>query len=243
MTPAQPVSSVQDPPISNAAETHKFIPTLNQVRHVIRILLHKLPVELILPILHIAEYHPRCQSTLHDIRPITKAKSVILRYDLAHDIIARETAAQGNAVEWPDIRVDEIMLKIESKDQGWSHDVQWHGTYAHSWTWFELAVFDDIKKVSTRPVFTSELYRNRHAHGQFETYEIIFGPSSRPQITVPDGAIRDERQEQLSGFWPALERARKPRIEVLGCAEFPGWINNIRLVDFYAKYSERRNNS
>jgi hypothetical protein len=205
-------------------------------------LLDKLPTELILCILRIAEYYPRRQTTLRNIRSITEAKTVILRYDLAHDIIAHEKA-QGSDVEWPDIRLDMMMLTIESKDQGWSSDrVQWHGTYAHSWTWFELAVFDDIEPVSTRPVSTSRLHCNRHAHGQFETYGIIFraGPSLRPQLTVPDGAISEEGHEQLTEFWRAVQAAQKPRIEVLGCAEFAGWCNHIRLLDFHVTYSERR---
>jgi hypothetical protein len=253
--PAQPISSILDSlhhpeasqiPISGDAaatqpfNTHEFIPTLNQVRHVSHMLLYKLPAELILCILRIAEYCPGRQFTLRNIRSITQAKTVILRHDLAHDIIAREKA-QGNDVEWPDIRLDVMTLTIESKDQGWSSDrVQWHGTYEHSRTWLELAVFDDIEPVSTRPVSTSELYRNRHAHDQFETYGITFGPSIRPQLTVSDGAVTEERHEQLTEFWRAVQAAQKPRIEILGCAEFPGWCNHIRLLDFHVTYSERR---
>jgi hypothetical protein len=257
-TPAQPISSIDSDslhcpeasriPTSGGADaaatqpfnTHEFIPTLNQVRHVSRMLLDKLPAGLILCILRIAEYYPRRQFTVRNVRPITQAKTVILRYDVAHDIIAREKA-QGSDVEWPDIRIDVMMLTIESKDQGWSNDrVRWHGTYQHSYTWLELAVFDDIEPVSTRPVSTSQLYRNRHAHSQFETYRIIFRPSVRPQLAVPDGAITEERHEQLTELWRAVQAAQKPRIEILGCAQCPGWCNHIRLLDFHVTYSERR---
>jgi len=99
-----------------------------------------LPAELSILILDFAKYH---------LRSITSSKGPG-RYGehspvsccITHSMINEpsNTGTSNTRLHPKSARVVKIVLTTRSHDQGWSDDSDTHGTYDHSWTWFDLIV-------------------------------------------------------------------------------------------------------
>ena len=107
-------------------------------------------------------------------------------------------------------RLRRIVCRTTSRDQGWSSDVHFRGTFDQSWTWFEARTRTKDK------VSTHELYRNRHAGVDFESYVIT----------------SDTHKELLS----CIEDSSQ--IELWMCARFPGWMNHCSSATIELQFAD-----
>ncbi|KAL8721495.1 MAG: hypothetical protein Q9225_001840 [Loekoesia sp. 1 TL-2023] len=121
--------------------------------------------------------------------------------------------------------VRRIVFRFRSKDQGFSWDSQHHGTYDHSWTWFEAVVRQDCDEhagsgdmvMEDDPRHANDSYvrkkwglqHNRHAGTQFEDYEVAFEHG-------------DDRMAELKNVM-----GERDVIELRACARYPAWMNQV----------------
>lgn len=130
-----------------------------------------------------------------------------------------------DGVPWEQIRIDVIRIQIESKDQGWRSS---HGT----WTWFDLELWDqpDVGAGATLKM-SMELYRNRPAGKEYETYTFVI---SSDEITS-----HTDNNDELKEFWKLLLASKEPELKLIGTAQYPGWTNNIRKAEIQIYWSEK----
>lgn len=125
------------------------------------------------------------------------------------------------------IRLRKVVYSIRSQDQGWSSYAEHHGTYDHSWTWFETSLtrFQDqdmsgeeldrsqelkVRKEQNRYA----LYRNRHAGREAEDYVIELGKDHELLQRVEVG---DRFALWARAMYPGWEnRVHKAGIEIWG---------------------------
>lgn len=116
--------------------------------------------------------------------------------------------------------IRKIVFTFRSQDQGWSSYPQHHGTFEHSWTWFDAAVVnrstdsvqaagDDtncLDALLDSPNIRRHLIQyNRHGIGTAEQYTITMYPG---QEIFADLEVGDQ-------------------ILLVACTRFPGWENHI----------------
>jgi hypothetical protein len=115
--------------------------------------------------------------------------------------------------------VRRVVFTIESNDQGQSWDRDWHGTYDHSWTWFEAVVsnFDEEDDAPLRE--GKRILCNLHA-------------SRAPMRHVVEWDHADEERKypfSEGGDAEWVERlVRGQRIGITAWARFPGWTNSVQ---------------
>jgi hypothetical protein len=115
--------------------------------------------------------------------------------------------------------VRKVVFTIESSDQGYSWDREWHGTYNHSWTWFEAVVleFDEEDDAALRE--GKRILCNLHASIEPMRHVVEWDLSS------------DERENVFSEGGEAdwVKRlVRGQRIGITVWAQFNGWTNIVR---------------
>jgi hypothetical protein len=116
--------------------------------------------------------------------------------------------------------VRKVIFTITSHDQGWSDYGEHHGTYVHSWTWFEARVMgaDGKERREGRdgvPVEPLKLVRNVHASEEARTHTVV--------VESKGG---DEGAEWVRGL-----RAGEA-IAVVPMAMYPGWANHVLSMLF-----------
>ncbi|KAJ5473783.1 hypothetical protein N7475_003349 [Penicillium sp. IBT 31633x] len=128
------------------------------------ILRQKLPSELVLEILELAQYW--VLSKVH--RDVRKS------YD---EISSRDRAPYltSDPIRGERFPVRQIRINIWSHDQGWSDYTEDHGTFRNSWTWFELGIErpscrDDICKEQDLRLATNVHARREATHHKI-TYQ------------------------------------------------------------------------
>lgn len=142
-----------------------------------------------------------------------------------------------------------VVFTICSHDQGWSWDEQHHGTFDHSWTWFEAAVArksvepvqealddTDSSRVSipldSPNIRTHRIQSNKHAVSEPQNYTISI---DRGHEILDDLKIGDQillvARAQYSGWVNYIENAG---VEIFveddlnDWARFGGGANNIQ---------------
>ena len=105
--------------------------------------------------------------------------------------------------------VREVRFTIESHDQGWSSFPEFHGTFAHSWTWFEVAVQKQGDRIFDFGDESQMLTPNLHAITKSSRHRIIYECS--PCTTVHRKWLKNlEAGDQIS---------------ISAKARYPGWVN------------------
>ncbi|KAK2612508.1 hypothetical protein QQS21_001446 [Conoideocrella luteorostrata] len=117
-------------------------------------------------------------------------------------------AAYHESVDNP---VLELKVSITSKDQGWSSYPNYHGTYSHTYSWFEVSV---RSSADTKPP-KKEIVRNVHAGSEYKTHTVSWTVNSE-----------DERQSR----WVRSLR-RGDYIDLTIWAEFAGWENHVEAAE------------
>ena len=241
-------------------------------------ILHKdsqLPAELSILILDFAEYHlracttrstPQHYSQLHQARcyvqhPIPRFRTFHSTSTDRYDSCACNTAIKEPPSTSPCLshvsraKVMKIILTTRSHDQGWSDDAETHGTYDHSWTWFDLAVtpqtpepepatdadeallspqravmplHPDSEMVSEHRVVT-----NRHAVRATTEHRVVFLPSVE-DCSFVEGAVESEVDGVRSVLsvrgrrWVSDLLREDVSLDLLAQAAFPGWVNHVQ---------------
>jgi hypothetical protein len=178
--------------------------SLQDVYHVYFLLRQKLVQDLLLNIMDEAE---------------NWLKTSTIRNDL---IMVPEPASGQHYVTSPPILgngkrpVRKVIFTIKSHDQGWSYFPEHHGTYDHSWTWFETRVIDKDGKERDDREDVLKLTYNVHAIPELRTHTIVC----------------ESRGDGKHAKWVRGLR-EGDSIVVVPMARFPGWINFV-----HSEYSQ-----
>lgn len=100
--------------------------------------------------------------------------------------------------------VREIQISIWSHDQGFSDYREHHGTFDHSWTWFELGV---EKPSGQKDIVEDRVAVNVHASDKFRCHQVLYRGTRSGW--VHDLGIGD-------------------KISIIPEAKFSGWRNVVR---------------
>jgi len=73
-----------------------------------------------------------------------------------------------------------VIFTVTSRDQGFSWDRDWHGTYEHSWTWFNAVIFepDPYYELSQKIWEAERIITNVHAGKEYKTHTAIWSSDS-----------------------------------------------------------------
>ncbi|KDQ58106.1 hypothetical protein JAAARDRAFT_193566 [Jaapia argillacea MUCL 33604] len=125
-----------------------FNPSPRDIQRTRFTLLRLLPIELVDPILHEAQYY----SVLHASDPTETSLS----------------GTTNRVLRSPPIHkpVKKIVIKVEAHDQGWSSYPEDQGTYRGSWTWFEAGIEGGEKRWGVA--------RNLHAESDWQNHEVVW---------------------------------------------------------------------
>ena len=116
-----------------------------------------------------------------------------------------------------------LRVEVESKDQGFSWDTQWHGTYEHSWTWFDLRIDDETvawasPAVVEPLVMRERIITNRHAGKDFELQRVVW------RWDDPVGG----KEEEIRKFLRNLQGGRC--LSLTAHAQFEAWENFVKYA-------------
>jgi ankyrin repeat protein len=110
----------------------------------------------------------------------------------------------------PPGRITKITFQIWSHDQGWSDFKEYHNTYRHSYTWFEVRYLGIAKDLAP-----FVLQRNLHASLQLRHYTITWIAGQRSTSGIDD-------------FMSAL--ASGDEVGIYAKALHPGWVNYVYRI-------------
>lgn len=112
-----------------------------------------------------------------------------------------------------------VVYTFRSRDQGWSSEAnQYHGTYEHSWTWFEAGL--------TRPIDSSASETEREHQLQIRAAKE--GLRYDLQRNRHAGSDPENYRHELGRYHELLQRAEDGDSVVLWArASFPGWENRV----------------
>lgn len=146
--------------------------TESDVFHVTFILRQVTIRDLIPDILDLAEYWVRKILVVKD-EPMSVTESSAGRlYVVAHIPLG-----------FPPQSLRKIIFTVTSRDQGWSWDSRWHGTYEQSWTWFNAIVFEpDAYELANIVAEKERLFINRHAHRDWETKTVVWWSDTTEEL-------------------------------------------------------------
>ncbi|KAF2432088.1 hypothetical protein EJ08DRAFT_162548 [Tothia fuscella] len=189
--------------------------TQHDIYHIAFLLHQKLPMELVPQILDSAECW--LKSTTHTDERIAVGDQDLLNHDDediregAPYLLSPPLGLGGSSGQHP---VRKVVFTITSKDQGYSWDTEYHGTYENSWTWFEAAVRTTDDRNAAR-IGNKRIISNVHAGQSYKTHVISLSY---------DSAKKEDK------VWvEAL--ARGQYIELSARAKYPGWT-------CFAKYAQ-----
>jgi hypothetical protein len=155
----------------------------------------------------------------------------------------RSHRIEGCAAAGP---VQKVVIRIESHDQGWSDDKEHHGTYEHSWTWFDACVIKarDSKSRPGTEAFQNHLRLTTNVHGKSTTklHRLVWTREGMKDFTGPNDPLSQ------GGPWHHLlaeDRMRWVRdlevddqIVIVPMADFLGWENHVLSIqlDVYSAW-------
>ncbi|EXJ91999.1 hypothetical protein A1O3_00549 [Capronia epimyces CBS 606.96] len=111
-----------------------------------------------------------------------------------------------------------LTFTVTSKDQGYSWDNHFHGTYLNSWTWFEVVIFSPESGRATEPnrartpISRRKIITNVHAGREYKTHTVRWSHNDR------DEEIRKLMRSIRGGM----------RIAITVWARYPAWVNDVR---------------
>ncbi|KIX09700.1 uncharacterized protein Z518_00781 [Rhinocladiella mackenziei CBS 650.93] len=111
-----------------------------------------------------------------------------------------------------------LTFTVTSRDQGHSWDRHWHGTYEHSWTWFEVALLPSDSDNRTNdtgiksPIPGKRIITNVHASNEYRTHVVRWS--------------YNDDEEETRKLVRSIRAGQKIAITVW--ARFPAWVNNVR---------------
>lgn len=111
-----------------------------------------------------------------------------------------------------------LTFTVTSRDQGWSWDAQWHGTYKRSWSWFEVVVIPPDSEESTNSGENKirmpgrKIITNIHACKTYETHEVRW--------------TYNDNDEEIRKLVRSIRGGTK--IAITAWARFPTWVNDVR---------------
>lgn len=155
-------------------------PSRSDVFATLRYLSTRLPIELAVYILDLAEYYTVETIERHDKIVVNSRNAAT-----AGSYVISEPL-EGGLQDSP-WRLKSITITLTSHDQGWSDTPRLRGTYDQSYTWFDLCIqrlveiTDEGEESSEQLLEPLELQRNKHATVQSTTH-IIRLPSSHPYL-------------------------------------------------------------
>lgn len=191
-----------------------FQPTRSDIYHTAFILSHFLPADLVPSILDHAQYwhHIRLATATHPLHiSEANAGTVYLSAQVPWSLAPNALRA--------------LTFTTTSHDQGFSWDRAWHGTYEHSWTWFEVAVLathsggssDQDAGVVNEP--RKHIITNIHADRNLKTHSV------RWRYDDEDKQVRKIMQRA----------AARETIALTVWARFPAWINSVSAASIDAE--------
>lgn len=199
--------------------------TRHDIYHAAFLLRQKLPAELVPEILNHAEYWLKSSVsrdamvsvTQHSLRPSSEGHAPTgLPY-----LSTKPIGMDGLTGLHP---VQKVVFTINSKDQGHSWDSAWHGTYEHSWTWFEATVEENGASVDLgfEEGEGRRITTNIHAGREYKTQVIIWTEAG-------------EKEEKWVRGLKVRGLKRGQVITLRAWARFPGWQNNVNsaTIDVY----------
>jgi len=176
-----------------------------QVYQVTDTLTHKLPPELVPDILEFAEYYPhQIIGKREDQDAVRSSQSKVYLKARVPDFDAFDegTAGKGGDERMGGRpgRVRKLIFRLQSRDQGWSGELRWKGTYIGCWSWLEVELWRKADHVSAntsieegengesenavgaQPVEDGMvrvsgphlLQRSKHATPEFTSHEIVW---------------------------------------------------------------------
>ncbi|KAK4056759.1 hypothetical protein OIO90_002311 [Microbotryomycetes sp. JL221] len=157
--------------LNSGSTTNKDEPTEEQIQQILNILQTRLPTEVALNIIDLAELWPKdtfaSQEKIHVHAGLSgdlKSRAVLLSPPL-----------RPGATETP---VRRLIVTITSRDQGFSSFLQFHGTRQNSSSWFELAIVRSTKDPITGSelneiIERQQLIYNIHASTDFNTSQVV----------------------------------------------------------------------
>lgn len=131
-----------------------------------------------------------------------------------------------------------IRITTRSKDQGWSSDKsEVHGTYKHSWTWFEAGVKglqqngegEDTANDEAAPKERENGARVNSPKYKYGAMIIVTNIHAGKEIKQHD-VVWDAWHEELDVRKILREIRSGCAIEVTAHARFPGWVNCVEQV-------------
>ncbi|KAJ5381590.1 uncharacterized protein N7496_004018 [Penicillium cataractarum] len=129
----------------------------------LQVLKRKLPAELVLEILHYAEYWVHSQVS----------REQALSYG-ENDCRNRTPYLISDPIQGGRSPVREIRMEIWSHDQGWSSYSEDHGTYRNSWTWFDLGIERAIEREDVSEDLGVRLATNMHASRVTQNHQLVY---------------------------------------------------------------------
>lgn len=129
----------------------------------LRVLQRKLPAELVLHILHHAQYWVRSHVS----------REQALSYGES-DCRSRTPYLISDPIQGGRYPVREIRMEIRSHDQGWSSYSEDHGTYRNSWTWFDLGIERAPGREDVCGDLDVRLATNLHASGIAQNHRVVY---------------------------------------------------------------------
>ncbi|KAI2674953.1 hypothetical protein CBS147355_6767 [Penicillium roqueforti] len=160
-TISEDVKSIRNGPSASHEENQIYYPRHSaDAVESFNILRQKLPSELVLEILELAEYWVLSATFRADT----------VGYDEG-DCRDRTPYLTSEPIQGERFPVREIRINIWSHDQGWSSYGEDNGTYRNSWTWFDLGIErppgrDDISKDEDLRLATNVHARRETMHHQ-----------------------------------------------------------------------------
>jgi hypothetical protein len=206
--------------------------TRHEIYHIAFLMRQKLPAELVPAILDHAEFWVKATTAREHDLAVTEG-----------DLIQQDDGDGGTREEGvPYLFTDpigmegltglhpvrKVVFTIESRDQGYSWDQEWHGTYQHSWTWFE-GVVANFEAEDDAPLGNGKrILCNLHAGGDFSEHVVEWDTISEgdtPKYVFSEGG----EAEWVRGL------TRGQRVGITVWAKFGGWINYVKAarIDVY----------
>ncbi|CED84911.1 hypothetical protein [Phaffia rhodozyma] len=200
----------------------KWSPSPEDQLRVRNLLLHRLPPELVLPILSIAQYH--------SVMSITRTDLVNIRNASVRYLVSDPIPIHG--------RPEEIRLGIRGRDQGWSDFPQHYGTYVGTSSYYQVCLL----RRNPDGNYQSQDQTDFWSEDSLTTWSEVENSRQTVQYNVHAGQYIKAHHLIFSKRQPdqPLLLAARPgdRIALIATAQYVGWENRVSAarIDVYLSF-------
>ncbi|KAJ7097523.1 hypothetical protein C8R44DRAFT_811546 [Mycena epipterygia] len=251
------LTGLKDPNDSRSRDGY-YPSSPSDVFKVRRILLKRLPPEVVNKIIDDAKYWPRIGTARHDLAAVAASSWPNNNASLCYLITPAFPPSENLGGSGARLRVKLARFDILSNDQGWSNETEHHGTYDGSFTWFEATILRPGTAPDpqgwrrwalalgyrgfrpSRPLIAVKNPQGAESRWHVQTNRCAsHEPTSHTIVWQAGGPAEGEREANGSGDGSGFIDLLAPedRIAIIARARYPGWVNSVRSVEVVVYYA------